>query len=145
MEYEINENKFSKLFNDAVDTLDALMKDKSDEELNNREILKYKSAATIINSYPRYRQSQASIASVTLSVLRGAAVNDDEYRELIRNHMPRVNFLRTIPEALTMNRKNAADLENKIKETTSNAIQVESDLKAENIELKARIQELENR
>lgn len=145
MEIEINENKFSKLFNDAVEALDNLMKDKSNEELNSREVAKYKAASNVISSYPRYRQSQASIANVTLQVLRGAAADDNEYRELIRQHMPRVDFLKTIPEALTSNRHNAMELENKLKDNTSKAFQVQRDLQEENAELRTRVQELEKR
>jgi len=145
---DVNESKYTKLFNDAIDHLDKSLNEPvlSDEKLTPRELSDRKICMSVISSFPRYRLAQASMAHVTLSVLEGASENKAEYRDLIRTHMPRFSPLSTIPQLLDTTRKNAVELQKKLEEKTAahlvelqNLHEEINELKTENEQLKSKI------
>jgi hypothetical protein len=110
---EVNENKYAKLFNNSLDLLDRIIS-KEDGPLSEDDKVKMKAANSIIGSYPRYRQSQASIAGVTLDVLKGASETQEQYRELIRAHMPHITPLISIPQILDSKKADVTELRQKV-------------------------------
>jgi hypothetical protein len=144
---DVNETKYTKLFNDAVDYLDKALNEPklSEDILTSREISDRKISMAVIGSFPRYKMAQASAAHVTLAVLEGAAENKEEYRQLIRSHMPRFAPLATIPQLVDASSKKAADLQKRNEELVANhlielknAHEEVAELKLENEQLKAK-------
>lgn len=117
-ETEINEGRYVKNFNDALDVMDKIMRDKSDEPLTPRDMAKLKAAQTIITSYPRMVQARASTVDTALKVFDAAAENKEQYREFVKSHLPRVAPLLAMPEIIN-HRDNPIDSEERYKKLSS--------------------------
>jgi hypothetical protein len=144
---DVNETKYVKLFNDAVDYLDKSLNGSnlSEENLTQREGSDRKICMAVIGSFPRYKMAQASMAHVTLSVLEGASENKDEYRELIRAHMPKFAPLSTIPQLLDSTSRKASDLQKKLEENTASHLVEIKNLHEEISELRLENDQLKNK
>jgi hypothetical protein len=110
MANEINENKLSKVFNDALDVIDYVLKNKGGDELTPKDIQRIKSAQVVMTSYPRYIHARASTAHVALEILHGAAENEEQYRNFVRQHVPYSGIMKTVPTELLTNRKNLLEV-----------------------------------
>jgi hypothetical protein len=144
---DVNESKYTKLFNDAVDYLDKALNEPnlSEDNLTPRESSDRKISMAVIGSFPRYKLAQASAAHVTLAVLEGAAENKEEYRQLIRAHMPRFAPLATIPQLVDAGSKKVADLQKRNDELVANHLIELKSTHEELAELKLENEQLKNK
>jgi hypothetical protein len=108
---DINENKFTQLFNHAIERLDRII---TSDQINEEDRIKIKACQSIIASYPRYRQAQADIASVTIKVIKESSETEAQYREILKAHMPRIAPLVSLPGVLDQNRIAVSDLQQKL-------------------------------
>lgn len=110
----INEGKYEKVFNRSLDVLDRILGRQGDEALSGDDTVRVKIATSVLASWPRHRQAMASTAEITLAVLKGAAESEAQYREFVREQMPRVGIMRTMPQMIDGGRQSITDLERKV-------------------------------
>lgn len=114
---EINDKKLAKAFDDALDIISHRLNSHSDEALTKGEHEQLETAKLIFVGYPKVRSAQAQVAGVGLKILSAAAENPEQYRQFVREHMPKVSPLITIPQVLESQKKDHID-EMKQKENT---------------------------
>ena len=110
----VNEVKYERVFNQSLDLLSDIFKRKSEQVLSNDELVKFKIATSVLASWPRYRQAITSTAEVALAVLKGASETEAQYREFVREHMPRLSPIKLLPQFLEDNKLTNIELQRQV-------------------------------
>lgn len=143
---EINDKKLAKTFDDSLDVLSHRLNSHSDEPLTKGEHEQLEVAKMVFTGYPKIRSAQAQVAGVGLKILSAAAENPEQYRQFVREHMPKVSPLITIPQILEGRVKSSIDAQRERTELIATSLAKEKEyqdkideLEFENMQLKDKL------
>lgn len=145
---EINDKKLVQVFNDSLDILSHRLSSHSDEILTKGQQQQLEVAKVVFTSYSKIRSTQAQVAGVTLKILSAAAESPDQYRQFVREHMPKVSPLITIPQIMEGRSKSAIDTQKEKTDIVAAGLVKEKELKEkiqtlefENMQLKEKLEQ----
>ena len=133
---EVNDKKLAKAFDDSLDVISHRLNSHSDEAMTKGEQEQLQTARLVFTTYPKIVQAQSQRAAVGIKILHAASENDGQYRDLVREHMPRIAPLIIIPHVLDAHGKTLLE----VKEDQSKLIATSL---AKEKEYKDKIDELE--
>jgi hypothetical protein len=97
---EINDKKLVKNFDDSMDVMGHRLNSHSDEPLTKGEREQLEVAKLFFVTYPKIKAAQSQVAGVGLKILDAASENQEQYRQLVREHMPKISNLVSIPQLM---------------------------------------------